>query len=394
MKNQKGGNKAQVKSWLPVIGLTFSAFVFNTSEFVPIGLLSDIATDFQISEAHAGLLITIYAWVVALVSLPLMMLLSKLKYCKLLFMVIGLFIASHLLSAIANTYLLLMISRIGVACSHAIFWSIASPLAVQVAPNGQRSVALSLLITGTSIAMIIGLPIGRIIGLHVGWRATFFYIAVAASVVLLLLVWIFPKVSGQNSISLRELPSFLEKPALMGVFILTLLLITAHYTAYSYIEPFLSQIAGLSDSWITLVLMLFGLIGILGSVLFSRYYDRNSNLFICFAIEGITVILLLLNVSAFNAYTVITLCIFWGLAITLFNLAFQSQIIRIAPQATAIAMSVYSGIYNAGIGSGALIGGIVCSDLSISDIGYAGGTIAIIASIYFLKKLLPLLKEQ
>ena len=155
MKNQKGGNKAQVKSWLPVIGLTFSAFVFNTSEFVPIGLLSDIATDFQISEAHAGLLITIYAWVVALVSLPLMMLLSKLKYCKLLFMVIGLFIASHLLSAIANTYLLLMISRIGVACSHAIFWSIASPLAVQVAPNGQRSVALSLLITGTSIAMII-----------------------------------------------------------------------------------------------------------------------------------------------------------------------------------------------------------------------------------------------
>ena len=146
MKNQKGGNKAQVKSWLPVIGLTFSAFVFNTSEFVPIGLLSDIATDFQISEAHAGLLITIYAWVVALVSLPLMMLLSKLKYCKLLFMVIGLFIASHLLSAIANTYLLLMISRIGVACSHAIFWSIASPLAVQVAPNGQRSVALSLLI--------------------------------------------------------------------------------------------------------------------------------------------------------------------------------------------------------------------------------------------------------
>lgn len=228
MKNQKGGNKAQVKSWLPVIGLTFSAFVFNTSEFVPIGLLSDIATDFQISEAHAGLLITIYAWVVALVSLPLMMLLSKLKYCKLLFMVIGLFIASHLLSAIANTYLLLMISRIGVACSHAIFWSIASPLAVQVAPNGQRSVALSLLIAGTSIAMIIGLPIGRIIGLHVGWRATFFYIAVAASVVLLLLVWIFPKVSGQNSISLRELPSFLEKPALMGVFILTLLLITAH----------------------------------------------------------------------------------------------------------------------------------------------------------------------
>lgn len=394
MKHQKSSDKCGVNSWLPVIGLTFSAFVFNTSEFVPIGLLSDIATDFQISEAHAGLLITIYAWVVALVSLPLMMLFSKWDYRKLLFMVIGLFIASHLLSAVSGSYFLLMVSRIGVACSHAIFWSIASPMAVQVAPNGQRATALSLLITGTSIAMIVGLPMGRVIGLHIGWRATFFYIAVAASAVFLLLACVFPKVSGRNTISLRELPSFLETPALRSVFILTLLLVTAHYTAYSYIEPFLGQTAGVSDSGITLVLVLFGLIGIAGSILFSRYYNRNSRLFIRFAITGITLILLLLHVASFNTYTVIALCIVWGLAITLFNLIFQAEIIRLAPQATAIAMSVYSGIYNAGIGSGALLGGIVCSDLSISDIGYAGGAIAVIATIYCFKRLLPLLQKQ
>lgn len=394
MKHQKSSDKCGVNSWLPVIGLTFSAFVFNTSEFVPIGLLSDIATDFQISEAHAGLLITIYAWVVALVSLPLMMLFSKWDYRKLLFMVIGLFIASHLLSAVSGSYFLLMVSRIGVACSHAIFWSIASPMAVQVAPNGQRATALSLLITGTSIAMIVGLPLGRVIGLHIGWRATFFYIAVAASAVFLLLACVFPKVSGRNTISLRELPSFLETPALRSVFILTLLLVTAHYTAYSYIEPFLGQTAGVSDSGITLVLVLFGLIGIAGSILFSRYYNRNSRLFIRFAITGITLILLLLHVASFNTYTVIALCIVWGLAITLFNLIFQAEIIRLAPQATAIAMSVYSGIYNAGIGSGALLGGIVCSDLSISDIGYAGGAIAVIATIYCFKRLLPQLQKQ
>ncbi|MDE6452555.1 MAG: sugar transporter [Odoribacter sp.] len=394
MKHPKNSEKCRIRSWLPVIGLTFSAFVFNTSEFVPIGLLSDIATDFQISEAHAGLLITIYAWVVALVSLPLMMLFSKWDYRKLLFMVIGLFIASHLLSAISGNYSILMVSRIGVACSHAIFWSIASPMAVQVAPNGQRATALSLLITGTSIAMIIGLPMGRVIGLHIGWRASFLCIAVAASAVFLLLACVFPKISVRNAISLHKLPSFLETPALMSVFILTLLLVTAHYTAYSYIEPFLGQIAGFSDNAITLVLVLFGLIGIIGSVLFSRYYNRNSRLFIRFAILGITLMLFLLYVSSFYTYTIIALCIVWGLAITLFNLIFQAEIIRLAPQATAIAMSVYSGIYNAGIGSGALLGGIVCSDLSISDIGYIGGSIAVIASVYCLKKLLPLLQKQ
>lgn len=387
--------KSWSKTWLPVIGLTFSAFVFNTSEFIPIGLLSDIASDFQISEAHAGLLITVYAWVVALASLPLMLLLAKTEYRKLLFLVIGLFIASHLLSAVSTSYSLLMLSRIGVACSHAVFWSIASPLAVQVAPQGRGSTALGLLVTGTSIAMIVGLPLGRIIGLQVGWRITFLYIAAIAFAVLLLLTWVFPKVSSnQHSISLRELPSFLETPALMGVFILTLLLVTAHYTAYSYIEPFLNQIARLDNNQITIVLILFGLTGILGSILFSRHYDRHPKLFIRLAILGITLILLLLHVSAFYAWTAITLCIFWGFAITLFNLIFQSEIIRLAPQGTAIAMSVYSGIYNVGIGSGALIGGIVCSDLSVSDIGYTGGIIAIMASIYCMKRLLPLLKQH
>ena len=86
------------------------------------------------------------------------------------------------------------------------------------------------------------------------------------------------------------------------------------------------------------------------------------------------------------------MCIGWGLAITIFNLVFQSEIIRFAPKSTAVAMSVYSGIYNLGIGSGALVGGIVCSDLSIAWIGYVGGTTAVVAAVYCLRKLLPILR--
>lgn len=378
--------------WLPLLGLTFSAFIFNTSEFVPIGLLTDIANDFQITEAHAGLLITIYAWVVALASLPLMLLVSKVEFKRLLLSVVALFALSHILSSVSSNYMTLMVSRIGVACSHAIFWSIASPLAVKVAPEGKRSLALSFIVTGTSIAMFVGLPLGRIVGLFLGWRMTFLCIAVLAALVFVFMAIVFPKVPNQNPVSLRNLPGLVKTPALTGIYILTVVAITGHYTGYSYIEPFMAQVAHLRESAITFALMLFGLAGIVGSILFSKKYDKHPVAFINVAVYGIVAFLYLLQPASISMGSTLLVCVLWGIAITAFNLVFQALIIQFAPQATSIAMSIYSGIFNVGIGSGALIGGYTCTYLSLGWIGYIGGTISLVAAFYCTKRVLPLLR--
>ena len=379
--------------WLPLLGLTFSAFIFNTSEFVPIGLLTDIANDFQITEAHAGLLITIYAWVVALASLPLMLLVSKVEFKRLLLFVVALFALSHILSSVSSNYMTLMVSRIGVACSHAIFWSIASPLAVKVAPEGKRSLALSFIVTGTSIAMIVGLPLGRIVGLFLGWRMTFLCIAVLAALVFVFMAIVFPKVPNQNPVSLRNLPGLVKTPALTGIYILTVVAITGHYTGYSYIEPFMAQVVHLRESTITFALMLFGLAGIVGSILFSKKYDKHPVAFINVAVYGIVAFLYLLQPASISMGSTLLVCVLWGIAITAFNLVFQALIIQFAPQATSIAMSIYSGIFNVGIGSGALIGGYTCTYLSLGWIGYIGGTISLVAAFYCTKRVLPLLRQ-
>lgn len=112
--------KDSFKRWLPLIGLTFAVFVFNTTEFMPIGLLSDIASDLHVSDARAGMLISVYAWVVALMSLPLMIVASRMELKRLLLTIIAVFVVSHVASALAEGYYTLMLSRIGVACSHAI----------------------------------------------------------------------------------------------------------------------------------------------------------------------------------------------------------------------------------------------------------------------------------
>ena len=383
-----------IKKWLPVISLTLSTFIFNTSEFIPIGLLTSIADDFAIKESKAGLLITIYAWVVALASLPLMMAFAKTENKKLMLSLVALFTASHILSGFSNSYVMLMISRIGVACSHAVFWSIVTPLAVHVAPEGHRSTAVSMIITGSSIAMIVGLPLGRAVGLMVGWRVTFLLIAILSAIVLCLLAAFLPKVPSDNNISLKTLPTLVSTPALLCIFVMTALTITGHFTAYSYIEPFLGQAAGFTNGEITMVLSAFGVIGIIVSVLFSKYYDRHQFAFLRVAVLGICICTLLLGISSGNSFIMVFTCLLWGLSINCFNISLQSCIIDYSPFGTAIAMSIYSGIYNVGIGAGALVGGIVCSHIGIPFVGYVGGAVSLVSALFFLLTVTPVLKKS
>lgn len=387
--------KKSFTRWLPLIGLTFAVFVFNTSEFMPIGLLTDIATDLNISEARAGLLISVYAWVVAIMSLPLMIMVSKMELKRLLLSIIALFVVSHVASAFAEGYYTLMLSRIGVACSHAIFWSIAPPLAVRTVPDGKRALGLSTIATGSSVAMVVGLPLGRVVGLYVGWRMTFLSIAIISALIFIFIAVVFPKLQSRGKFAFKQLPALLHNRVLVGVFIMSVLFATAHYTGYSYIEPFLGKVASMSPDVVTLVLIVFGASGMLGSISFSKYYMANRRRFMLVMTLGPALCLLLLQVAAASLLSVVVVCIMWGAMATAFNIAFQDNTIRFAPEnATSIGMSIFSGIFNLGIGSGAYVGGLVVSHLSIDYIGYAGGIIGLIATLYLVVRYFPNMRRR
>lgn len=379
--------KMSLKEWLPLIGMTISAFLVNTSEFMPIGLLTDISNDFNMTAAQAGVMITAYSWTVTILSLPLMLLACKIEPKKLLLGTLTVFSTCQVLSVISIGFPFLVVSRIGVACAHSIFWAIASPLAVRVVSKEHQSKALSAIITGTAIAMVLGMPLGRMIGLNIGWRMTFLCVAVISFLVLVYLAFVFPKIENTESFSINQLPELFKNSRLMITYIITFLFPAGYYTTYSYIEPFLQRVAGFPSTLVTITLMLFGVAGLSGSYLFSRYYDDHRFAFVQTVLFGFAGALGLLYPASINMYMIILVCAIWGIAAMAFQTSFQAEIIEcVSTAASSVAMAIFSAIFNLGIGSGTWLGGVVYTNTSLNFIGFVGAMIVLVAAfISFIK---------
>ena len=298
-------------AWLRVVLLAIAAFVFNTTEFVPVGLLSDIAADFSMQTADVGIMLTIYAWVVALLSLPLMLLTRNIER-----------------------------------------------------------------------RLLLGVPIGRVVGQYLGWRTTFGAIGLSALVLMIMLVRILPRLPSEHTGSLSSVPMLFRRPALVSMYLLVTLVVTAHYTAYSYIEPFMQTVAHSSGNFTTLLLLLFGSAGIVGSLLFSTLGNKFPSALLIAAIALITLCMGLLIFAAVRPAAISTLCVVWGVAMMMIGLGMQVRVLSLAPDATDVAMSLMSGIYNIGIGAGALLGNQVSLHLSMAEVGNVGGMIGLVALLW------------
>ncbi|EMS3272903.1 MFS transporter [Neisseria gonorrhoeae] len=230
---------------------------------------------------------------------------------------------SHILSFASWRFEILLASRVGIVLTHAVFWSITASLAVRIALVGKGNQALGLLSTGTVMAVL------------------------AKSL---------PRLPSVNTGSLSSLPLLLKRKKLMLLYAVTVPVITAHFTAYSYIEPFVIQIGGFSARQVTVVPGLYGLAGFAASYLFGKWFAKHPRAFLAGAVSLIALSSgLLLPLAHFPA-AIYALVFVWGTAIVVVSLGMVAKVLDFASDAADLANSIYSELYNVGIGGGALLG--------------------------------------
>lgn len=344
--------------WLPILGLAFAAFVFNTTEFLPVGLLPDMAASLGETVSYMGLIITGYAALVVVISLPLALLTTRFDRRKLLLFLLLLFALCHFAVLWVDSFNTLFVSRIGIAAAQSLFWSIMTPLAARMSPPGKAAAGLALVTGGTIVAMVLGVPMGTKLGHLIGWAYTFFLLGIAALVVLVVLYFLLPPCPSTRAGSLKSLPVIVRRKALLQFYGLTLVAVLGQFVAYSYMNPILEHVGGLDNDGIVTALLAYGLAGIVGSYVGAKIVTR-------FPSGALMGPFLVLSVSLFalvpvsSTWGLLPLLVVWGASFTALGLAFQTTLLGIAADCTDIATSIYSSIFNVGIGGGAFIGSLV-----------------------------------
>ena len=385
-----------LKQSLALAGVTICAFVFNCSEFMPVGLLTDIGNTFGTTEAQTGMIVTVYAWFVMIFSVPLMILGTRLNYRTLFLVVIAVFFVGQVLTVFAVSYWMLMFARIVVATAHCVFWAIGAPLSVRLVDFEKRSFALSMFEIGAASALVVGMPIGRTIGLFLGWRAAFGVVAVMAAVMFVYVAKTLPSLPSEHAYKFSQFPTIFKNKGLVAMFILTALYSWGYYVGYSYIEPFLLQVAELEESVITIALSVLGIAGVTACLFSSKFYPKYRFRVIFAITLGVPLALFFMFFVAklTDPTPVLITCIIWGMCGTSVTLVYQAEIINVSsPEEETVAMAFFSAIFNFGIGSGAFIGGRVVDTLGIQHVFSVGGVIGTAALLFCFFVAVPILRR-
>ncbi|MCW2270835.1 MULTISPECIES: MFS transporter [Pseudomonas] len=357
---------------LPILLLAAAGFTVLTTEFVIVGLLPGIARDLAVSIPQAGLLVTLFAFTVACFGPFLTAWCARLERKRLFVGILLLFAGCNALAALAPNIYVMGLARLLPALGLPVFWSLASETAVDIVGPAYAGRAIAKISFGVVCATVFGIPVGTLIGDALGWRAAFALLAVLALAKALLLHFYLPRTPRHNQVtSLRGQFGLLRSGLLQGHVLLSVLVFSGMFTAYTYLADILERLAGFDGARVGWYLMGFGAVGLIGNSLGGRAVDRHPLLASAGFCAVMLVGLIALVPSIHSTYGLIVALAIWGAAQAALFLVSHVRVIKSAPQAPAFAASLNIAGANLGIGLGAVMGGRVIDSLGLASLGYS-----------------------
>ncbi|MFJ4188430.1 MFS transporter [Kitasatospora sp. NPDC089509] len=346
---------------LALLALAIGAFGIGTTEFVIMGLLPRIAGDYGVSVPTAGLLVTGYALGVV-IGAPLMTVLgTRISRKTMLMLLMGLFTVGNLLSAVAPSFPLMLAGRIVTSLAHGAFFGIGSVVAAELVAPQKKAGAIATMFTGLTVANIVGVPLGTLVGQAVGWRTTFTAVAALGLLGLLGIAKLVPALPRAEGTRLRgELTAF-RNPQVLLAMAMTVLGFGGVFAAITYIAPMMTNVAGYSEGSVTWLLVLFGVGMFLGNLIGGKFADRRLMPLLYTTLGGLAVVLALFTLTAHNKIAAAATVLLVGALGFATVPPLQKRVLDHAHGAPTLASAVNIGAFNLGNALAAWLGGLVIS---------------------------------
>jgi predicted MFS family arabinose efflux permease len=356
--------------WLGLVILSAAIFTSVTSEFLPTGLLPDMADELNVSESQVGLLITIFAGTVVLSAAPLTALTRGYSRKSLVIVVLLVFVIANLLAAIAPNYAVLAIARVLGGLAHGLFWAVVGAYSGYLVPKHQIGRAVAITSGGATAAFVLGVPLGTALGHALGWRMAFAVIGMIVVVLIVAVARFLPAVShgvqlrtGEIAVPMRKDPTV---PGVIIICVITIVVMIGHNTFYTYIAPYLVEVVGFEPDAIAMLLFVYGGAGAIGLVVAGLVSDRYPRAGLLGAVALVAASVLLIGLAPIT-WVAIPALVVWGVAFGGAPAMLQARMLHTASaRIRDVSAAYFTTSFNIAIGGGALLGGIIFDQISIT----------------------------
>jgi DHA1 family putative efflux transporter-like MFS transporter len=353
--------------------LAVVSFLVGTSEFIIAGILDKVADSIGVSVSVAGQLITVFSLAYAFGTPLLMAVTARLERRKLLLYSLGVFVIGNGIAVALPGFGFLIGSRIILALSTGVFVVTALSVASKIAPPERQGSAIATLIMGFSTALIIGVPLGRVVASVYDWKTIFGGIGVLGLFAILVIYFVIPRMDGEEPVPFLQQLALLKERRIIVALSVTFFWIFGYSIAYTYISPFLLIVTGMSEKGVSVGLFTFGIASLIGSKFGGYSTDKwgvPRTLFGGMLLHAVT--LILLSLAAHSPAVVFPLLILWAFSAWSSGPTQQYHLITLAPGASGIMLSLNSSVLQLAMAAGAGIGGIVVEQASLASISWMG----------------------
>ncbi|MET9342238.1 MFS transporter [Nonomuraea sp. NPDC003804] len=374
-------DRVSLKTWLAVAAVALGTFSVVTIEQLPVGLLTSIGGDLGVSEGTAGLMVTVPGLVASATAPLLPVAIRRLDRRVVLIGLLGLMVLANALSALAPDFAVLLASRFLVGISIGGFWALAAGIAVRLVPDRFVPRATSLAFGGATAANVLGVPAGTLIGGLTDWRVAFAAVGALGLVVVTGLWLLVPRLPATEPVRLRALPQQFRNPVVRTAVVSTFLLVSGHFAAFTFVSPILRDIAGVSESLVSPLLLAFGVAGVLGTFVVGAGATRDVRKTVIALGAALAAILALFPLLGSSPLSGSALLVLWGLVYGGVPVAVQTWIFKGAPDAAEAATALNTSVFNLAIALGALLGGVVVDAVAVTGVLWFGALLMLVTSL-------------